>query len=331
METNIILEGDCIESMKKLPDAFINTCVTSPPYYGLRDYGEDGQIGQEETPQQYIDKMVEVFAEVRRVLRDDGTLWLNLGDSYAGSGKGAYADGVSRLGEKSKVQASSKGTTTGTFRKTNVQGLKSKNLMGIPWRTAMALQEDGCYLRQDIIWHKPNPMPESVTDRCTKSHEYIFLMTKNPDYYFDYESIRERSVSKMDREHLSPIGGKKNPLKPGSYSGNAPENDGFRNKRSVWTVPVRSKSYEGAHFAVYPEDLITPCVLTGAPEGGIVLDPFFGAGTTGAVAIKNGRTYIGCELNPEYIQVAKNRLDPIHLKRENMEKADGIIQNYFQF
>jgi DNA modification methylase len=329
METNIILEGDCIESMKKLPDAFINTCVTSPPYYGLRDYGEDGQIGQEETPQQYIDKMVEVFAEVRRILRDDGTLWLNLGDSYAGSGGNGYKQSIQTTNPVTNSRDNDVDLRTKTKRKDI--GFKKKDLMGIPWRTAMALQEDGWYLRQDIIWSKVNSMPESVTDRCTKAHEYIFLMSKNPTYYFDYEAIRERSVSKMDREHLSPIGGKKNPLKPGSYSGNAPVNDGFRNKRSVWNVPIRAKSYEGAHFAVYPEDLITPCVLAGAPEGGIVFDPFFGAGTTGAVAIKNGRTYIGCELNPEYIQVAKNRLDPIHLKRENMEKAEGIIQSYFQF
>ena len=152
METNIILPGDCIESLKQLPDSFVNTCVTSPPYYGLRDYGEDGQIGQEETPQQYIDKMVEVFAQIRRVLRDDGTLWLNLGDSYAGSGKGAYADGVVRLGESSKKQTTNTGTTNGTFKKTSVQGLKPKNLMGIPWRVALAMQDDGWYLRQDIIW-----------------------------------------------------------------------------------------------------------------------------------------------------------------------------------
>lgn len=331
METNIILPGDCVESLKQLPDAFVNTCVTSPPYYGLRDYGEDGQIGQEETPQQYIDKMVEVFSQIRRVLRDDGTLWLNLGDSYAGSGKGAYADGVVRLGEKSKIQAGSVGTTQGTFKKTNVQGLKPKNLMGIPWRVAMALQEEGWYLRQDIIWAKPNPMPESVTDRCTKSHEYIFLMSKNPDYYFDYEAIRERSVAKLDKKFLSPIGGKKDPNKPGSYSGNAPENDGFRNKRSVWNVNVTAKNYEGAHFAVYPEELIVPCVLAGAPEDGIVIDPFFGAGTTGVVAVKNGRKYIGCELNPEYIEVAQKRLAPIHRQAENKKISAGIISNYFDF
>lgn len=331
METNIILPGDCIDSLKQLPDAFVNTCVTSPPYYGLRDYGEDGQIGQEETPQQYIDKMVEVFAEIRRVLRDDGTLWLNLGDSYAGSGKGSYADGVVRLGESSKVQSTNAGTTNGTFKKSNVMGLKSKNLMGIPWRVAMALQDDGWYLRQDIIWAKPNPMPESVTDRCTKSHEYIFLMSKNPDYYFDYEAIRERSVAKLDKKFLSPIGGKKDPKKPGSYSGNAPENDGFRNKRSVWNVNVTAKNYEGAHFAVYPEELIVPCVLAGAPEDGIVIDPFFGAGTTGVVAIKHGRKYIGCELNPEYIEVAEKRLAPIHRQAENKKISAGIISNYFDF
>ena len=331
METNIILPGDCIESLKQLPDAFVNTCVTSPPYYGLRDYGEDGQIGQEETPQQYIDKMVEVFAQIRRVLRDDGTLWLNLGDSYAGSGKGAYADGVVRLGESSNKQTTNTGTTNGTFKKTNVQGLKPKNLMGIPWRVAMAMQDDGWYLRQDIIWAKPNPMPESVTDRCTKSHEYIFLMTKNPDYYFDYEAIRERSVAKLDKKFLSPIGGKKDPKKPGSYSGNAPENDGFRNKRSVWNVNVTAKNYEGAHFAVYPEELIVPCVLAGAPEDGIVIDPFFGAGTTGVVALKHGRKYIGCELNPEYIEVAQNRLAPIHRQSENKKISAGIISNYFDF
>ena len=328
METNIILPGDCIDSLKQLPDAFVNTCVTSPPYYGLRDYGEEGQIGQEETPQQYIDKMVEVFAQIRRVLRDDGTLWLNLGDSYAGSNGNGYRQSIQTTNPNTEDNED-----TDLRKKMNRKdvGFKKKDLMGIPWRVAMALQEEGWYLRQDIIWAKPNPMPESVTDRCTKSHEYIFLMSKNPDYYFDYEAIRERSVAKLDKKFLSPIGGKKDPNKPGSYSGNAPENDGFRNKRSVWNVNVTAKNYEGAHFAVYPEELIVPCVLAGAPEDGIVIDPFFGAGTTGVVAVKNGRKYIGCELNPEYIEVAQKRLAPIHRQAENRKISAGIIGNYFDF
>jgi len=328
MEANIILEGDCIESMKTLPDSIINTTITSPPYYGLRDYGEDGQIGQEETPQQYIDKMVEVFSQVKRITRDDGSLWLNLGDSYAGSGGNGYKQGIQTT---NPVTNGDVDVDLRSKMKRKDVGFKKKDLMGIPWRVAMALQEDGWYLRQDIIWHKPNPMPESVTDRCTKSHEYIFLLTKNPDYFFDYESIRERSVSKMDRQHLSPIGGKKDPRKPGSYSGNAPENDGFRNKRSVWSVPITSKNYDGAHFAVYPEELIKPCILAGAPADGIVFDPFFGAGTTGVVAVKHGRKYIGCELNPEYIEIAKKRLQPVHLQEENKKKAEGIINSYFEF
>lgn len=327
METNIILPGDCIESLKTLPDAIVNTCVTSPPYYKLRDYGEEDQIGQEETPQQYIDKMVEVFSQVRRVLRDDGTLWLNLGDTYngnkIGSTNGLYKNGAV---DKTKQYA-----TTRSFQKKSWDKMKPKNLMGIPWRVAMALQEDGWYLRQDIIWAKTNSMPEPVKDRCTKSHEYIFLMSKNSDYYFDYKAIRERSVSKTDKKIVSPAGVEKNPNKPSSHSGDSPMDDGFRHKRSVWNVNINAKNYEGTHFAVYPEELIVPCILAGSPEGGVVLDPFFGAGTSGVVALKNNRTYIGCELNPDYIEVAKNRLAPIHAQVENKKISTGIINNYFEF
>ena len=321
-----LLIGDCRTRLADIPDNSIHCCVTSPPYWGLRDYGHGNQIGLEATPEAYVEQMAAVFCEVRRVLRDDGTLWLNLGDSYAGSNmtggnKSINAEGGSD-GFKMRRQFA---------RKQDIGTLKAKDLVGIPWRVAFALQADGWYLRQDIIWSKPNPMPESITDRCTKSHEYIFLMSKNPDYYFDYEAIRERSVAKLDKKFLSPIGGKKDPKKPGSYSGNAPENDGFRNKRSVWNVNVTAKNYEGAHFAVYPEELIVPCVLAGAPEDGIVIDPFFGAGTTGVVALKHGRKYIGCELNPEYIEVAEKRLAPIHRQAENKKISAGIISNYFDF
>jgi DNA modification methylase len=297
-----IIIGDCRETLKALPDQSVNTCVTSPPYFGLRDYGHDGQIGLEQTPEEFVAQMVAVFREVRRVLRDDGTLWLNLGDSYAGSGKGRNGDGVSYATGK---QATSKGTTEGRLFKTDTPDCKPKDLIGIPWRVAFALQADGWYLRQDIIWHKPNPMPESVTDRCTKAHEYIFLLSKSPRYYFDNDSIkvpvkqdwgtRDRTDGKYHNQGtgLQPHGGLDK-----SYE--------TANRRSVWTVATQP--FSGAHFATYPPDLIDPCILAGAPQGGTVLDPFFGAGTTGLVADRHGRNCIGCELNPEYAALAENRL-----------------------
>lgn len=308
---NQIYEGDCIDTMSTWPDQCVQTCVTSPPYYGLRDYGHDGQIGLEETPDDYVKKMVEVFREVKRVLRDDGTLWLNLGDTYWGGGwRGSTLHEGCGLIQKNHV-----GTHVGQNVK-NAKGkhnlYKSKDLIGIPWMVAFALREDGWYLRQDIIWNKPNPMPESVTDRCTKAHEYIFLLSKSSRYYYDFNAIKEP----LSQVTIDDIKNRKEMNNKGDYGGirkdlsrNRNEyvpDDGMRNKRSVWTVTT--KPYSGAHFATFPYDLIVPCILAGAPEGGVVLDPFMGSGTTAHTALRLGRQYIGCEINPEYIKLANKRL-----------------------
>ena len=304
----VLLTGDCREMLRTLEAGSVRTCITSPPYFGLRDYGHDGQIGLEQTPEDYVNELVEVFREVRRVLSDDGTLWLNLGDSYAGSGKGANADGsVTATGK----QATHKGTTIGTFAKGFVgEGVKPKDLMGIPWRVAFALQADGWYLRSDIIWHKPNPMPESVTDRPTKSHEYLFLLTKSPRYYYDHVAVREPSVT-GSWDAMPPIGGAKHVEgnKNNTYSGNTPASDGLRNKRDVWTIST--KPFKGAHFAVMPEALVEPCVLAGSAEGDTIIDPFTGSGTVGVVALKHRRNFVGTELNPEYVEIAEQRLNGV--------------------
>ena len=279
------------------------TCVTSPPYYGLRDYGHEGQIGLEETPEEYIKAMVEVFRCVWNVLEDDGTLWLNIGDSYAGSGKGPAGNLGANNDERNMTHTKSSAIVP--------QGCKPKDLIGIPWLLAFALRADGWYLRQDIIWHKPNPMPESVQDRCTKAHEYIFLMSKSQKYYYDHESIAEQSIH-YGTDKRSDLGNIR-------YEGKRTQGDSVsngqqsfvtvnenRNKRSVWTVTT--KPYAGAHFAVFPSDLIEPCILAGAPAGGIVLDPFMGSGTTAQVAQNLGRQYLGCELNPDYKPLQDKRL-----------------------
>jgi DNA modification methylase len=275
------------------------TCVTSPPYYGLRDYGRDGQIGLEETPEEYIAAMVEVFRCVRDVLAEDGTVWLNIGDSYAGSGKGPAGN----LGKTHNERHLEHTVASG-----NVPvGCKPKDLIGIPWMLAFALRADGWYLRQDIIWHKPNPMPESVQDRCTKSHEYIFLLSKSQKYYYDAEAIKEPANSKSEgiRFGGSKYGDSDDP-KHATKSGNVSKEYDKANKRSVWTVTT--KPYEGAHFAVFPEELIEPCIMAGAPVGGVVLDPFMGSGTTAQVAQNLGRKYLGCELNTDYKQLQDKRL-----------------------
>jgi len=301
-----ILIGDARKRLAELPAGSVRTCVTSPPYFGLRDYGEADQIGLEETPDAYVAEMVALFREVWRVLADDGTLWLNLGDSYAGSGKGANADGsVTATGK----QATSKGTTIGTFAKGFTgDGLKPKDLIGIPWRVAFALQADGWYLRSDIIWHKPNPMPESVTDRPTKSHEYVFLLSKSPRYYYDHEAIKEDAIHSLDRR-----AGEGRLTYEGKRQGNGGTGqEAFvsikdkRNKRDVWTIAT--KPFKGAHFAVMPEALVEPCVLAGSAEGDTVLDPFTGSGTVAVVANRLGRNFVGTELNPEYGEIAKNRI-----------------------
>ena len=304
MSNVTILAGDCRETLKTLQDKSVNCCVTSPPYFGLRDYGMEDQIGLEQTPDQFVAELVEVFREVKRVLRDDGTLWLNLGDSYAGSGKGRWADGNSYATGK---QATSKGTTEGKLVKSITPDCKPKDLIGIPWRVAFALQADGWYLRQDIIWHKPNPMPESVTDRCTKAHEYIFLLSKSDKYYFDRDPIREPIKPTSGKINGVPLRGK-HVLSQGSRLTEKREYSEVKgaNKRSVWTVTT--KPFKGAHFATFPPDLIEPCILAGCPEGGTVLDPFGGSGTTGLVANKLNRNAILCELNPDYVNIIKSRL-----------------------
>jgi DNA modification methylase len=385
-ELNKIYCGDTLELMRTWPDAFVQTCITSPPYWGLRDYGtskwEDGefdcdhkeaklnnpnlvalestdqirsnpgyeksyiryasecptchakkvdsQIGLEPTPEAYVSKMTDVFREVRRVLRDDGTLWLNLGDSYAGGGRGW------EWAKEGGIQAGNRGMV-GVMPSEIPRGLKAKDLVGIPWRVAFALQSDGWYLRSDIIWAKPNPMPESVTDRPTKAHEYLFLLTKNDRYYYDADAIKEKSAEGRD---WTQSGGnlvgtglhKRNDgyvdLDTGTkykskeqyggggtsfvgHSGNTkadrtPISCDYRNKRSVWTIATLP--YSEAHFATFPPDLIKPCVLSGCPEGGVVLDPFMGAGTTALVAITYQRNFIGTELNPNYINIAEERI-----------------------
>ena len=303
----MILIGDVREKLKELPDQSVHCVVTSPPYWGLRDYGKDGQIGMEDTPEEFVANLVNVFREVWRVLRDDGTLWLNLGDSYAGSGKGRNPDGTVHVSAMIAKQGSSAGTVMGNVKGGLVpDGLKPKDLVGIPWRVAFALQAEGWYLRQDIIWHKPNPMPESVTDRCTKSHEYIFLLSKSRQYYFDNEAIKE--PVKQDWGTRDRTNGKYHNegtgLQPHSGLTKSYET---RNKRDVWTVTTRP--FKGAHFATFPPQLIEPCILAGCPPDGTVLDPFFGAGTTGLVAQEHGRNWIGCELNPEYAEIASKRIE----------------------
>jgi len=345
---NKIEFGDNRKTMKRWAEegVKVQTCITSPPYYGLRDYGtgtwlggdpdcshkrdskhsdktitghanpdlvvgdaiykstcskcgavrEDLQLGLEDTPEEYIATMVDVFRHVRDIMADDGTLWVNIGDSYCGTGsKGDWVDPKNPHGRNGQVESKTK----------KLAGYKSKDLIGIPWMLAFALRADGWYLRQDIIWHKPNPMPESVQDRCTKAHEYIFLLSKSKNYYFDHESIKEMANSKSEGVRF---GGNKygDNDDPKYASGNVSKEYEKANKRSVWTVTT--KPYSGAHFAVFPSDLIEPCILAGAPIGGIVLDPFMGSGTTAQVAQHLGRQYMGCELNLEYKKLQDQRL-----------------------
>lgn len=314
--------GDCREVLKTMADQSVNCIVTSPPYFGLRDYGVEGQMGLESTPEEFVAGMVEVFREVRRVLRDDGTLWLNIGDSYANDTKW----GGSTSGKHVKAVHGA----TGIGRRRTNTGLKSKDMMMIPARLALGLQADGWYLRQDIIWSKPNPMPESVTDRCTKSHEYIFLLSKSPKYFFDQNAILEpaspNTHARLAQDVQAQVG---SPRVPGKTNGNMKavgrrfdpgkgnkNNISFdaamaimpaeRNKRSVWTVTTQP--FKEAHFATFPPALIEPCILAGCPKGGVVLDPFGGAGTTGLVADRLQRNAVMIELNPAYAEIARNRL-----------------------
>ena len=300
-----VLIGDCIEQMQTLDSQSVNTVVTSPPYYALRDYGNEGQIGLEPTLGEYIDKMVEVFREVRRVLRDDGTVWLNVGDSYNGTGGsgGDYNKGGLREGQPK-------------YSGKNDTAFKRKDLMMVPHRLAIALQDDGWYVRQDIVWSKPNPMPEPAKDRCVKAHEYIFLLSKQPKYYFDYEAIQEDSIqgfkvgnNAASTEHYGANNGGNSglqTLKRRMRQGDYPTK---RNKRSVWHSP--NVPWRGAHFAVFPPTLIEPCVLAGCPVGGTVLDPFGGSGTTAGVAVVNGRNAVLIELNTEYATLIDKRIEGI--------------------
>lgn len=304
-----LLVGDCIEQMRTLPDASVNTCVTSPPYFGLRDYDVDGQIGLEDTPDAFVARLVEVFREVRRVLRDDGTLWLNLGDSYGGA-RGA------RGGQQGKNGWMNDRAVTQHRHRGKSRGGGYKQLLGIPWRVAFALQADGWYLRQDIIWAKPNPMPESVRDRCTKAHEYIFMLSKRPRYFFDAEAIREPMAASSLPRLRQNIAGQVGTTRAnggaktnGNFKASGDLESGLRNRRSVWTVTT--KPFKGAHFATFPPDLIEPCILAGCPEGGTVLDPFGGSGTTAGVALKYGRNAILCELNPKYAALVPARIEAI--------------------
>lgn len=354
----MILLGDCLERLKEIEGESVQCCITSPPYWGLRDYGVDGQLGLEKTPEEFVSKMVEVFSEVRRVLKSDGTLWLNLGDSYAANAK-----------NRTEAQASAKSGLSGSTKtqsqilkqqSKNVAGLKSKDLCGIPWAVATALRSSGWYLRQDIIWHKPNPMPESVRDRCTKAHEYIFLLSKSPKYLYNIDAIREecKSASGSGNKERKQRPNQET-LKRGNQAGSIPwqpaswkgpsfdtgktaihqqgrtQKRSFhdhtddlivgqrikeksdhplgKNKRSVWTITP--KPFKGAHFATFPPALVEPCLLAGSNVGDTVLDPFFGAGTVGMVAMRFQRNWIGIELNPEYCAIAEKRI--AHAKGES--------------
>ena len=315
---NTILYGDCRDTLKQF-DEQARTCITSPPYYGLRDYGgEENQIGQEKTPEEFIDQLVNVFKEVRNVLTDDGTLWVNLGDSYynyrPGKGQSYPKQSVSKTNQDLPTQCNKRGN--------KLDGLKEKDLIGIPWMFAFAMRSDGWYLRQDIIWHKPNPMPESVKDRCTKSHEYIFLLSKNKKYYYDNEAIKE--PVKQDWGTRNRTNGKYHNSGSGlsPHSGLTKSYD-RKNKRDVWSIT--NKPYKGSHFAVFPPDLITPCILAGSEKGDIILDPFMGSGTTAMVAKQLGRDYIGCELHEEYSNLIDQRVPVEQVAQETTNPLADLL------
>lgn len=314
LELNKVHNLECLEGLKQLPDNYVDCCVTSPPYFGLRDYGVEGQIGLEETPNEYVDKLIDIFREVRRVLKSNGTLWLNLGDSYCNSNGYARASEKFQRKGRNDMPANDRDLTS-----LHNNGYKTKDLIGIPWMVAFALRTDGWWLRQDIIWSKGNAMPESVKDRCVKSHEYIFLMSKSAKYHFDYQAIQEHATTTDDLEKRVKNGKEiwKNNLAQTTYSVSgvgrdrrdmySKSEDGtyMRNKRDVWSVNLKPDT--SAHFAVFPEDLIKPCILAGCPRDGIVLDPFMGSGTTARVATMLNRNFIGFELNPEYVKICNNK------------------------
>ena len=309
MMKDTILYGDCRDTLNNVTNSSVQMCVTSPPYYGLRDYGgEDSQIGQEQSPEEYIKQLVDLFSVVRDKLKDDGVLWVNIGDSYYN-----YRSGKGQALPKQTVSKTNQDLPTKCNRRANkLKGYKEKDLIGIPWMLAFALRADGWYLRQDIIWHKPNPMPESVKDRCTKSHEYIFLLSKSKKYYYDNEAIKEpvkkdwgTRVRDNGKYHNEGTGLQPHTGLTKSYT--------TKNKRSVWSIT--NKPYKGAHFAVFPPDLIEPCILAGSEKGDIILDPFMGSGTTALVAKSLGRHYIGCELHQQYDNLIKERLSNVTVKK----------------
>lgn len=331
LELNKIFNMDCLAGLRQMEDQSVHTCVTSPPYWGLRDYGVDGQHGLEESPELFVSQQVEIFREVRRVIRDDGTLWLNIGDSYAASGRGGGGGSFQHNAIGTRVSGCNN-------RRKPVAGYKVKDLVGVPWMLAFALRADGWYLRDCIIWSKPNPMPESVTDRTTKAHEYIFLLSKSQKYYYDSKSIREPAAESSikrwqqnisDQAGSARVPGKTNGMmkaiggpKVDKQRGHSRRHAGFNerwdhmstaeqmsygaNKRSVWTIPT--KPFKEAHFATFPEEIPRTCILAGCPPNGVVLDPYMGAGTTALVARKLQRNYVGFELNPDYVAIAERRL-----------------------
>ena len=313
MKNNKIEFGDCREIMRRWAADGVKaqTCVTSPPYFGLRDYGHEGQMGLEQTPDEYVTAMVDVFRCVRDVLMDDGTLWLNIGDSYVSSPRG-NKPGQTSTSSLTNPKRQDEIVRDGVD-KSKINGLKQKDLIGIPWMLAFALRADGWYLRQDIIWHKPNPMPESVSDRCTKAHEYVFLLSKRQQYFYDAEAVKEPVASStVERLTQKTLGSQAGSARvPGKTNGNmkAVGNTETRNRRSVWTVPT--KPYKGAHFATFPPALIEPCILAGSRPGDIVLDPFMGSGTTAYVAARASRKYLGCELNEDYRSLQEARLESL--------------------
>lgn len=311
---NQIICGDALAALKTFPSECAQMCVTSPPYYGLRDYGVTNQIGVEQTPQEYVQKLTTIFREIRRLLKKDGTLWLNIADSYAGSGKGIWSKPISdRPVSKQTYQAQVSDLNAKMPDKWN--GIKQKDMIGIPWMLAFALRDDGWYLRSDIIWQKPNCMPEAVKDRPTKSYEHIFLLSKSPKYYYDAQAIAEplaqstveRYKRAVSQKHKYAGGIPGEPMqalfKPRPFT----QNRGLRNRRDVWSISTNSYRI-GGHFAVFPERLVEPCILAGTPEGGVVIDPFFGSGTTGAVCTRLNRQYIGIDLNPKYCDEAEKRI-----------------------
>ena len=315
MVVNRIICADAIEGLKTLDSESVDMCVTSPPYYGLRDYGVDGQLGIETSPDEYIANLTTVFDEVYRVLKPQGTLWLNIADSYAGSGKGPMSAKLAGNGKNSKLYQ--KNSAIYVVPKT-WNGIKKKDMIGIPWMLAFSLRSRGWYLRSDIIWHKTNCLPESVKDRPTKCYEHIFLLSKEPNYYFDYKAIRE-PLKEVSKERY-----KRGRSDHTKYAGQKIQHKGidtacdnflfldqeYRRKRDVWEVSTNNYKAD-EHFAMYPEKLIEPCILAGSEKGGVVLDPFFGSGTTGAVAKRFGRSYIGIDLNPKFCELARQRIEKV--------------------